>query len=227
MILGLMQKLRSAALLFGLGAILISDNASAAPTGSPAASQPVASPEPSLIDVNAGIIPYACKGTQSLILLAFDPAFGRRAWGAFGGRFKRGEHVWQTAAREFFEETNCAYPLRDMAVLRERAYSRNGDYYTYAMRVPYISAAAIAGRDSTSRSATPTEGGTCRDVERSRWVWVPYHALIDALDTTREPIGIPVSDGLPSEVDLWAGAASSMRSALADGVLPRSIVCGP
>ena len=78
--------------------------------------------------VAAGIIPYACSAQGALYLLAYDPDDKRQAWGAFGGRPEGNESAKQTALREFYEETNCAYDPKATERFRLNGPSRSGSF---------------------------------------------------------------------------------------------------
>lgn len=71
---------------------------------------PVTRPYNKRKSINAGVLPYAydCKGTP-FILLGQEP---NGLWADFGGRYEKGETPFQTAVREWFEETRGAFVIR-------------------------------------------------------------------------------------------------------------------
>jgi 8-oxo-dGTP pyrophosphatase MutT (NUDIX family) len=147
------------------------------------------------------------------VLLAFDPEPERRGWGQFGGGAQGSETLAETASRELHEETNCAVSLPAETLARLRP-SRAGSFYSYAARIPYVPVEEIA-RDRPG----------CRDVERSRWVWVRYADLVAALRVEGGSGETSTLEGEPDRVHLWPGALASLRQALADGVLPQRDPC--
>ena len=163
----------------------------------------------------AGVLPYACQAEGAQELLAFDPALDRRGWGHFGGGAQGEETLAQTAARELHEETNCAFTGPTALDLRGRSPSRWGAFHTFFAPVVYR---------SPERIAEPRDA--CRDVERSQWVWVDHAELVAALDGDGDgAVEMPTRTGEPERIALWAGAAASLRKALADGVLPKDDPC--
>jgi len=160
---------------------------------------------------NAGVIPYACVNGQALILLAFDPYPGRKGWGAFGGGPGWGETISETAAREFHEETNCAFAPLD---LTGKSYSVSNKYYTYFAQVTYQPGFRIAAHQ-----------GRCRDVERNSWLWVQHTDLVSALEQGSDEVRVPAGFGEFDRVPLWHGAKRSLVQALKDRVLPPSLHC--
>jgi 8-oxo-dGTP pyrophosphatase MutT (NUDIX family) len=159
---------------------------------------------------NAGVIPYSCQGGQALVLLAYDPYYKRRGWGAFGGSNKLGETIDETASREFYEETNCAF---DKLKLRDKPYSQSKNYYTFFAQVDYQAAFTISARQSS-----------CNNVERHSWLWVQHRDLLIALDSN-EDINVANDDEHGDTIHLWSGARRSLQQALNDGVLLRHIDC--
>jgi len=165
-----------------------------------------------LTGVSAGVTPYACTKHGAEYLLAFDPQPKRWAWGTFGGRPKSGESARQTALREFYEETNCAYSREEMAAMEMRGPSRSGKFYTYVAEVPYIPPETIG----TARK--------CNDVERLLWVWVPHATLISALKSNETKPQLNMAPPKP-RISIWNGSARSMRNALAEGYLTEHDPC--
>ncbi len=163
--------------------------------------------------VAAGIIPYSCQQGQTLILLAYDPQSKRRGWGAFGGSPKKKERAADTASREFYEETNCAFDTPDPAKLATQKISKSGSFYSYVWQVPFLSPVQIAKKRA------------CKDVERSQWLWVNQRDLVASLVAdTKKPV-VKVSIGQPGIVTLWKKSASSLRQAYQDGLFPADGVC--
>jgi 8-oxo-dGTP pyrophosphatase MutT (NUDIX family) len=163
--------------------------------------------------VAAGVIAYACPAGTPHFLLAFDPASGRKGWGAFGGRPHGQEPAEHTALRELREETNCAYPAKDISNLTLRGPSQDGPFYAYIAQLPYKSAAEIASPRN------------CERVERTFWVWVPFQALMSALDTQYPEPEFSVPGNPDVRFHLWRKAASSLRQARSDGYLSRQELC--
>ena len=161
----------------------------------------------------AGVIPYACVDGAALVLLAFDEEPGRRGWGHFGGTHEPGESVAETAAREFREESNCAFAgpsAEDLALL---VPSSSGGFVSFFAELRYQSISKI----SQDRPA-------CPDVERSRWVWVRHADLVRAL-ATDPPTKIDTVEGDVESIHLWPRAAGALQRAVEDGVLPDADPC--
>ena len=153
----------------------------------------------------AGVIAYACRDGQGLVLLAYDPAPGR-GYGAFGGGQKDNETIPQIAAREFREETRCTFDVPDAHALAEMHMVKSGIFHTYVAEVPYV---------------PPLEFGQhpCdAPAERSGWQWFDLGDLLNALSgESATPELVPV--GGESAVTLWDLSATAMRRAVEDGVL--------
>ena len=164
--------------------------------------------------VPAGVIPYACVDAEALVLLAFDAEPERRGWGHFGGTARWGESVAQTAARELHEETNCAFSEPSAEQLEGLPSSRSGPFVSFFAEVPYQPISQIS-----------QDRPTCPSVERSRWVWVRRVDLIRALVGGGQETQIDTVEGDVDAIHLWPGAASSLRRAVEDGVLPRADPC--
>ncbi len=157
---------------------------------------------------HAGVIPYSCHNNQAVVLLAFDPYSGRGGWGAFGGLAEKGEIIAQTAAREFREETNCAFRPLDVTGL---SASLSGEFYTFFAPVEYVSSTDIENNER------------CRNIERRDWRWVNLNSLVQALENNSD--NIPVHGHSKQKLYLWDGARSSLRQALDDGIMTTSIDC--
>ncbi|MYM64468.1 NUDIX hydrolase [Pseudomaricurvus sp. HS19] len=160
--------------------------------------------------VNAGVLPYACTDQGARYLLAFDPALGRRAWAAFGGGPKGNETADATARREFYEETNCSFNLKEIALVGP---SVAHGFYAFVARVPYI---------DTTTISTPRQ---CQDVERSRWIWVEHKVLLSALDSPQpKPTVTAIGQGATA-YPLWSKSLRAMRQQLQDGLLSEQDPC--
>ncbi|CAH0991029.1 hypothetical protein SIN8267_01130 [Sinobacterium norvegicum] len=159
---------------------------------------------------NAGVIPYACQNGQALVLLAYDPYYKRKGWGAFGGGNKFGETIDETASREFNEETNCAF---EKLHLSSQPYSVSANYYTFLAPVSYQPVFAISANQ-----------GDCSNVERHSWLWLQHSDLVHALDNNTD-IHVANNLGYDASIHLWSGARRSLTQALKDGVLQRQLDC--
>ena len=160
----------------------------------------------------AGVIPYACIEDGPYVLLAFDPNTKRLGYGAFGGRKENDESIAETAAREFYEETRCAFDRPTAVDLAATSPSERDGYYAFVAEINFISPLAIVESPCDAR------------LERSDWLWVRYGDLIRALQTDEKRPRVFASLAL-KYIDLWEGAASSMRAAMGDGVLPIDGLC--
>ena len=167
----------------------------------------------SLENVNAGILPFACQNDEAIYLLAYDPNPKRLGWGNFGGGPNQGERAYQTALREFHEETNCAYNIEAINADTLRGPSEFFGYYTFLLNVPYVEPAEIS------------RPRTCESVERSRWVWVPHQQFTSALAGFDPRAEMRVVSGEPDRIHLWDGSAASLRKALVDGVIQSQDPC--
>ncbi len=154
----------------------------------------------------AGVIPYACIDDEAYVLLAFDPAPGRVGYGAFGGRANAGESLAETAAREMREETRCAFEGPSAAELAGLAPSISDGYASFVAEVRWIPPAEIP--------ASPCEVA----IERADWLWVKLPDLVAALDTgDARPRALAALEF--RYINLWEGAAESLRAARRDGLL--------
>ena len=167
----------------------------------------------SLTGVNAGVTPYACTDTGAQYLLAYDSHPKRQGWGAFGGGPKGDETARQTALRELYEETNCVFDEETLRTLKLKGPSKSGRFYSYVAEVPFFQLTDI----SAPR--------TCRDVERSQWIWIPHESLIDGLNRADSSPVIVIPGQQEFRFPLWRGAAKSLRNSLADGFLTLSDPC--
>jgi len=160
----------------------------------------------------AGVIPYACVNGQTLILLAYDPAPGRSGYAAFGGGQEAGESIAETAAREFREETRCAFDHPDSTDLEALSHSNSEGYYTYVAEVEFMSALQIEQHSCHAR------------LERAGWQWFSLERLLEALQSgLARPKLFAIGDVL--QVTLWNRAADSMRQAVDDKVLLAGGMC--
>ena len=153
----------------------------------------------------AGVIPYACKDGEALVLLAYDNGRDRNGWAAFGGQANRGESIAETAAREFHEETGCVFPVPTAADLEPLESSAIGTFYTYSYEVPFVDPAKI----EASRCGTPGE--------RKDWIWFRLTDVIDALDKRADVVDRFDRD---KTYPLWFVGRVSLQEALDDKVLP-------
>lgn len=162
----------------------------------------------------AGLMAYACHQGQAVHLLAFDPHPARRAWAHLGGGAKPGETPSQTALREFFEESNCAYPLDELrnTALLGPSIAQGTPFHSYSTQLTFKPSAEVA------------QSRPCGSVERNQWVWVAHAELVNAV-MIDPPLPVPVIDGPVARVELWPRGASTVRKALADGALPKDIAC--
>lgn len=161
---------------------------------------------------SAGVVPYACIEDGAYVLLAFDPKPSRQSYAAFAGGDKKGETLAETAAREFNEETRCVFEKPDVKLLSAMTPSMDHGHATYVVEVPFVSPLMFPDHPCEAR------------VERSDWLWVRWSDLHKALLTDeREPE--VVASLAHKYIRIWDKAASSMRSAMSDGLLPEKGLC--
>lgn len=160
----------------------------------------------------AGVIPYACHDNRVLILLAYDLAPGREGYAAFGGGAKPGETVAETAAREFYEETHCAFDQPDSNALSLLTPSNSNGFYSYVTKIKYLEPLSI--------ELKPCDA----DLERAGWQWFELNQLRRALTTNslRPAVSVFQSDQV---VRLWDLGAQSLRQAEQDGLLSADVLC--
>ena len=158
-------------------------------------------------NVNAGVVAYACNGDGAQYLLAYDPAEGRKGWGAFGGRPKQDERADQTALREFWEETNCVFEQSELAESDLIGPSDFNGYFSFAIQVSYHAPDQIS------------QIRQCQNIERLRWLWVAHRQLISALEDRSDQPVLESSAPKSFQLHLWPGAAGSLRKALDDGII--------
>ena len=160
----------------------------------------------------AGVIPYSCITGEPYVLLAFDPAPGRRGYGAFGGSKRFGETVAETAAREFREETRCVFEKPDANDLAATTPSLSHGYYSFVAEVPYVSPMEIVDHPCEAR------------MERFDWQWIRLSDLMVALDKPEARPKVLVSL-IHEYVKLWDKSAESLRDARKDGLLNPEKLC--
>ncbi|MGI9319413.1 MAG: NUDIX hydrolase, partial [bacterium] len=107
----------------------------------------------------AGVIPYACLSGDPYVLLAFDPLSDRVGYAAFGGGPQGHETIAETAAREFHEETRCAFDTPTAEQLEKSLPSEVEGFYSYVAKVPFISHLEIPEHPCDAR------------IERYDWQW--------------------------------------------------------
>lgn len=166
-----------------------------------------------LINVNAGVTPYACTETGAQYLMAFDPHPRRLGWGAFGGGPKQGETAVDTALRELREETNCVYSDEVLAQLVLKGPSKSGSYHNFVVEVPYVTTEQIKERR------------TCSNVERFNWYWISHPSLIKGLQSDTSDPRVEIVSRPGHTVRIWSGAAKSLRSSMRDGYLNEKDPC--
>ncbi|NJA04720.1 NUDIX domain-containing protein [Methylococcaceae bacterium WWC4] len=163
----------------------------------------------------AGVAAYACRNGQIFHLLAFDDAPGRQGWAHFGGTWEGNESPIETAAREFFEESNCVYRLAALTDANIRGPSRSPDspFLTFVAKVPFVPANVLAMQRE------------CLHVERKQWVWIRDGELGKALDSSADDLRVSVYDGSVGEIYFWPNSLKALRQAKTDGLLPSAAEC--
>ncbi|WP_028294654.1 NUDIX hydrolase [Oceanobacter kriegii] len=158
----------------------------------------------------AGVVGYACHDHRALVLLAYDGAKNRKGWAAFGGHGEKDERIADTAAREFREETRCAFeaPLADQ--LQGQPRSVIGPFYSYVWQVPFVDAEQI----EKSRCGTPGE--------RNQFIWVSAADLAHAVRITGQIKAVQAAkDKNPDRnYPLWFAGRIALQQAMQDGLLP-------
>lgn len=128
---------------------------------------------------SAGILPYAVENGEILILLGHNSY--RQSWEDFGGKREQNETPWQTARREFTEETKYAFPklLEDPTIF----YIQNGmrkPYFMFFVKVNYIPATTL---NQNVRSGD----------EKTEFAWVRatdlYNAIINDYQSVQDVTG--------------------------------------
>jgi len=160
----------------------------------------------------AGVIPYACIEDGPYILLAFDPVATRVGYAAFGGSRQANETIAETAAREFREETRCAFETPTAEQLEQLTPSESHGYVSFVAEVPFISHLAIPESPCDAR------------IERVDWQWVKLSDLEAGLATDDERPQVLVSL-MHKTITLWEKAAQSLRQARADGLIDSDKLC--
>jgi ADP-ribose pyrophosphatase YjhB (NUDIX family) len=160
----------------------------------------------------AGVIPYACISGDPYILLAFDPVSTRVGYAAFGGGREGNETIAQTAAREFHEETRCAFDTPSAEQLQNLTPSLSHGYYSYVAEIPFIGPLAITEHPCEAR------------IERYDYQWVRLSDLIAGLEKEEARPEVLVSL-MHKYITLWGKSAESLRQAMQDGLLPQQGLC--
>ena len=153
----------------------------------------------------AGVIPYTCFNGGVYILLAYDGEDDRKGWGAFGGTALKGEKIYQTASREFHEETGCVFPVPSANQLKDKKNSNSDGFYTYVAEVPYVPPAVIEISDCGTKD------------KRKDWVWVSLPSLIQAIEQNTDVQDIHREQ---QKYPIWGAAKKSIQKALQDGLVP-------
>ncbi len=160
----------------------------------------------------AGVIPYACVSGDPYVLVAFDPVSDRAGYAAFGGGRKGQETIAETAAREFHEETRCAFDTPTAEELERSIPSYYDGFYSYVAEVPFISHLEIPEHPCDAR------------IERFDWQWIRLSDLTMALDSDEARPQVLVSL-MHKYITLWEAGAASLRAAIKDGLLNEDRVC--
>lgn len=160
----------------------------------------------------AGVIPYACVDGDPNVLMAFDPVTTRLGYATFGGAREGDESLAQTAAREFHEETRCAFDVPTAQQLEELQPSESHGYYSYVVEIPFISHLEIPNHPCAAR------------IERTDWQWVRLSDLEQGLESGARRPEVLVSL-MHKYITLWAKSAQSLRQARADGMLEGDRLC--
>ena len=160
----------------------------------------------------AGVIPYACISGDPYVLLAFDPISTRVGYAAFGGGHKGNETIAQTAAREFREETRCAFDTPSAEQLQKLTPSLSHGYYSYVAEVPFLGPLAITEHPCEAR------------IERYDYQWVRLSDLIAGLEKEEARPEVLVSLMFKT-ITLWDKSAASLRQARQDGLLREQDLC--
>ena len=160
----------------------------------------------------AGIIPYACILGKAYVLLAYDSGHKRNGYGGFGGKPSDIESIAETAAREFSEETRCAFSAINAKTLTNHIPSQSNGYFTYVIEVPYRTAREISDNPCTA------------PIERSDYQWIELIDLTNVLQNKTSNIEISsVIDG--KKINLWDKSAQSLQQAFEDGLLDSKKLC--
>ena len=160
----------------------------------------------------AGVIPYACLHGDPYILMAFDPVTTRLGYATFGGARNGNETLAETAAREFREETRCAFDVPTAEDLSGLTPSESHGYYSFVAEVPFVSQLEIPEHPCDAR------------IERTDWLWVRLSDLEAGLagGETRPKVLVSL---MHKYITLWGKAAKSIRQAQVDGLLDRQTLC--
>ena len=128
--------------------------------------------------------------------------------GHFGGGREGDESIPQTAAREFREETRCAFDRPVAADLAGLTASNHDGFWTYVAEVAFQPAADI-------------ELNPCpATMERMAWIWVTLESVVQALF---ENNGVIEEAG--QSLAIWSASADSIRKAMDDGLLDAANLC--
>ena len=162
--------------------------------------------------VGAGVLPYAVRDGDVVVLLGYDPG---RGWTDFGGGPRkitnissgeiRCESHEETALREGFEELRlvigcCA--LQE-ALRPGRYFPRSADplaYRTYTIQVPFQEESAFAARWVPLESAFD---------EKKAFLWVPLTGLVALARGGSDRL-----PGAPIDAPLWSAFWVPMSEAL-------------
>jgi len=158
----------------------------------------------------AGVIAWTCHNKQALVLLAYDVGPNRNGWAAFGGHGEEGERIVDTAAREFREETRCAFEKPSAEDLLDQKRSSVGPFYSYGWQVDYVPAINI-------------EKARCGTVgERKKFMWVTAADLSHAVHKGEDVTAVETGFDAPSDrkYPLWFAGSLALQQAMHDGVLP-------
>lgn len=160
----------------------------------------------------AGVIPYACIEDVPYVLLAFDPVATRVGYAAFGGASEGDETLAETAAREFHEETRCAFDRPTAEHLERLTPSESHGYVSFVAEIPFISHLAIPESPCDAR------------IERTDWQWVKLNDLEAGLatDAARPEVLVSLTQ---KTITLWGKAAESLRQAQSDELLDGAKLC--
>lgn len=122
-----------------------------------------------LYAVNAGVIPYA-KHKGHILLLLGEDQHRKGVWTDFGGTSNMLEKPWQTAAREFLEESLSFFKKWDITKQTPVITNISHTYYAYCVSVLYAAPEVI--KNHTAQAKHP---------EKIDFVWVLLDEVIKEL----------------------------------------------